>query len=47
MKEPPRADAVQPLLVFLHLLEGESERATQLLLAHPQRLPPNGVAVRR
>src|SRR5258705_3530259 len=33
-----RADAVGALLVFLHLLEGDLERLSQLLLAHAEHL---------
>src|SRR6266852_1663545 len=32
--QPPRADPVGALLVFLNLLEGESKRITELLLRH-------------
>jgi hypothetical protein len=32
--QPTRSDAVGALLVFLHLLEGETEPIGQLLLAH-------------
>ena len=32
--QPAGPDAVRAFLVFLHLLEGEPERVTQLLLAH-------------
>jgi hypothetical protein len=36
--KPARPDAVGASLVFLHLLEGEAECSTQLLLAHCKHL---------
>jgi hypothetical protein len=36
--QPARPDAAGALLVFLHLLEGEAECATQLFLAHSKHL---------
>jgi hypothetical protein len=36
-QEPPGADAVFALLVFLNLLERDAEDVRQLLLAHAQR----------
>jgi hypothetical protein len=32
--QPAGPDAVGAFLIFLHLLEGEAERVTQLFLAH-------------
>ena len=36
--QPARSDAVGAVLVFLHLLEGESERIAQFRLAHCKHL---------
>ena len=33
------ADAISPLLVFLHLLEREAERVAELLLTHAEHHP--------
>src|SRR5262249_52278476 len=38
---PACPDAVHAPLVFLHLLERETERVPQLLLAHCEHLPPH------
>ena len=37
--KPAGADAVGALLVFLHLLKGQAERVSELLLAHAQHHP--------
>jgi hypothetical protein len=42
--QPARPDAVGASLVFLHLLEGEAECATQLLLAHSKHLAAHMLA---
>src|SRR5262245_2908382 len=39
--QPACPDAVHALLVFLHLLERETERVPQLLLAHCEHQPPH------
>ena len=39
-KELGRADAVAAKLVFLHLLEGHSDRRRQLMLRDADRTPP-------
>src|SRR6516225_6895093 len=36
--QPARSDAIDAGLVFLHLLVGDAERISQLLLAHCQHL---------
>ena len=42
--QPARADAVGALLVFLHLLEGQTERVAELFLAHAQHHPAHAHA---
>src|SRR5205814_8661027 len=42
--EPPRADAVDALLVFLYLLERDAERVAELRLAHAEHHPAHAYA---
>jgi hypothetical protein len=41
LMQSARPDAIRALLVFLHLLERETERFRQFLLAHAKHLPPH------